>query len=462
MFIKVMFPLFIIFHTLPVLANQPNIVFILADDLGAHTLSSDGNPIMETPHLDKLAAAGMSFSRGYANAATCKPSRAAIISGQYAPRTEIYRVVDRHKGKDDYIKFKVPPNATHLALDNITLAESLKAAGYQTGHFGKWHLEKYKSYLPDTQGFDVSYESHKVHFGAQINMDKNLPNDVYIGDFMTDKALEFIDNATNNKKPFFAYIPYYLIHKPWQAKADDLAYFDKKWGNKYDATTKSVAAMTKALDDNVGRVNEHLEKLGISDNTLVVFTSDNGGYKMPGNVLNGKLRGYKGEIYEGGLRVPYIFKFPTVIANNQRSNEMIMGIDIYPTLISFAKAKAPQQALDGVDFMPLLTGNTKVNPPRSLFWFFPKWERYQEKTGKWYNSWRNVINNGRYKLIEYPDLDQVEVYDLENDPFEQQDISSSAAELTTHLQQELKDWKINISAHQEIINPNFKETTSNK
>ncbi|WOH39460.1 sulfatase [Thalassotalea fonticola] len=462
MFVKAILSILVIFHALPALASQPNIVFILADDLGAHTLSSDGNPIMETPNLDKLAKAGMSFSKGYANAATCKPSRAAIISGQYAPRTEIYRVVDRHKGKDEYIKFKVPPNATHLALDNITLAESLKSAGYTTGHFGKWHLEKYKSYLPDTQGFDVSYESHKVHFGAKINMDKTLPKDVYIGDFMTNKALEFIADADHKQQPFFAYIPYYLIHKPWHAKADDLAYFDKKLGTKYDATTMSVAAMTKALDDNVGKVISHLEKLGISDNTLVVFTSDNGGYKMPSNVLNGQLRGYKGEVYEGGLRVPYIFKYPKVIANKQRSNEMIMGIDIYPTLLSFAKAKVPQQPLDGVDLMPLLTGNKKAIAQRSLFWFFPKWERYQEKTGKWFNSWRNVINNGRYKLIEYPDLDKVELYDLENDPFENDDISASSIKLTTQLQQELKEWKNDISAHQEIINPNFKETRSNK
>lgn len=442
-----------------VFATQPNIVFILADDLGAHTLSSDGNPIMETPNLDALAASGMSFSKGYANAATCKPSRAAIMSGQYAPRTEIYRVVDRHKGKDDFIKYIVPPNATHLALESITLAESLKAAGYTTGHFGKWHLEKYKSYLPDTQGFDVSYESHKVHFGSKINMDKTLSKDVYIGDFMTDKAIEFIDLATQKQQPFFAYIPYYLIHKPWEAKADDLAYFEKKLGTKYDAATKSVAAMTKALDDNVGRVFAHLEKLGISENTLVVFTSDNGGYKMSNNILNGKLREYKGEVYEGGLRVPYIFKFSGTIASGSTSDEMIIGTDLYPTLLSFAKANKPKQPLDGVDFMPLLTGKTTALKPRSLFWFFPKWERYKEKTGKWHNSWRNVINNGRFKLIEYPDLNKIEVFDLENDPYEKNDISANAFELASKLQQELKNWKNDISAHKEISNPNFKEPT---
>ncbi|WP_068546494.1 sulfatase [Thalassotalea crassostreae] len=441
--------------------SQPNIVFILADDLGAHTLSSDGNDIMETPHLDQIAAQGMKFTRGYANAATCKPARAAIMSGQYGPRTSIYRVVDRHKmrGKPDLsnnIKFIVPPNASHLALENVTIAESLKAAGYTTGHFGKWHLEKYKSYLPDTQGFDVSYESHKVHFGAKVNVDqKVLPKDVYIGDYMTDKAIDFMNDAVAKKKPFFTYLPYFLIHKPAEGKSEDIAYFKKKLGADYDDTTIKVAAMTKALDDNVGRVLAKLKDLGIDDNTLVVFTSDNGGYKMLNNVLNGNLRAYKGEIYEGGLRVPYLFRFPGKIKAGQTNSEMVMGIDLYPTLMAFANAKAGQKELDGENLMPLLVGDTNVLAKRDLFWFFPKWERYNSKTNTWHNAWRNVINDGRYKLIQYPDTDHVEVFDLKNDPQESKNIAKNNPEITEQLVKKLEQWKIDISAHKEIPNPNY-------
>ena len=440
--------------------QQPNIVFILADDLGAHTLSSDGNPIMETPNLDQLSSEGMKFTRGYANAATCKPSRAAIMSGQYAPRTSIYRVVDRHKmpkkpDQTNHIKFKVPPNASHLALENVTIAESLKAAGYTTGHFGKWHLQKYKDYLPDTQGFDVSYQSHKVHFGAQINMQERLPKDVYVGDYMTDKAIDFMTAAVAKKQPFFTYLPYFLIHKPEEGKAEDIAHFKQKLGADYDDTTIKVAAMTKALDDNVGRVLAKLEDLGIADNTLVVFTSDNGGYRMLGNVLNGDLRMYKGDVYEGGLRVPFLFRFPGKIKAGTTSSEMVMGIDLYPTFMAFANAKSGQKELDGENFMPLLVGDTDSLEKRALYWFFPKWEQYKAKTNKWKNSWRNVINDGQYKLIQYPDYETVEVYDLNNDPREAKDISKTHPEITQRLVKQLNQWKLDISAHKEIPNPKY-------
>ncbi|WP_185962635.1 sulfatase [Thalassomonas sp. M1454] len=451
------------FISISAAAKQPNIVFILADDLGAHTLSSDGNPIMETPHLDKFANEGMKFTRAYANASTCKPSRAAIMSGQYAPRTSIYRVVDRHKmkGKPDLsnsIKFKVPPNASHLALENVTIAESLKSAGYTTGHFGKWHLEQYKNYLPDTQGFDVSYESHKAHFAAKINVDqKILAEDVYVGDYMTDKAIEFMSQAVAKKQPFFTYLPYFLIHKPTESKAEDVAYFQKKLGNDYDQTTIQVAAMTKALDDNVARVLTTLKELGVDDNTLVIFTSDNGGYKMQDNILNGDLRTYKGEVYEGGLRVPFLARYPGKIKPGSTNSEMVMGIDIYPTLMAFAQAQLGQKVLDGENLMPLLTGKTQQLEQRALYWFFPKWSQYKAVTKKWKNSWRNVINDGQYKLIQYPDYKTIEVYDLQNDPNEKKDIAKIYPEIAQRLEKQLNQWKLAISAHKEIPNPNYSE-----
>ncbi|WP_068546486.1 sulfatase [Thalassotalea crassostreae] len=436
-------------------SSKPNIVFIFADDLGAHTLSKDGNPLIETPHIDKLAIDGMSFSQGYSNYPTCKPSRAAVLSGQYGPRTSIYRVSNKHRGHEEKIRYQVPDSKTTIANETKTIAEALKEQGYKTAILGKWHLGN-NGHSAKDQGFDLSIETKGSHFGAQTIPDLGIAKDTYVPDVLTDKAIDFMGAAKAEKQPFFLYLPYYLIHRPLEAKPEDIEYFEKKVGDKYDKDAKIVAAMTKALDNNVGRVVAALEKLNLSDNTLVVFSSDNGGYKLANNILNGDLRGSKGMVYEGGIRVPYIFKWPNKIAKNTVHDEPIMGVDLYPTFLAAANAdKDKDQILDGENLLPLLTAQKANLATRDLYWFYPKWARFNKKRKVWLDNWRNVIRSNNYKLIEYVDTDSYELFDLANDPYEENNLAKSNPEKVELLKAKLSKWKESLDAPIPTENPEF-------
>ncbi|MEX0331884.1 MAG: alpha-L-fucosidase [Puniceicoccaceae bacterium] len=436
--------------------TPPNIILIVADDLGAHTLGIDGNPVLETPQLDQLALSGTRFAQGYAPAPVCKPSRGAIMTGQYPPRTAVYRVAERHKGYGDKIRHVLPDNAPLLPLESITIAEVLADAGYRTAHFGKWHLQAGPRGLPGEQGFDTFLESHGAHFNAHTAPPTDLPEGSYIGDVMTDRALAFVNEAVSESKPFFLYLPYFLIHKPWEAKEEHLRHFRDKLGPDADETLVTVAAMTLSLDENVGRVMDYLKESDLAANTLVVFTSDNGGYKMDGNILNAPLRGCKGEMYEGGLRVPFIFSWPNRIPSGSILNDPIHGVDLFPTLAAFAGAESPTgHSVDGVDLKDLITGRVEQLAPRPLFWFFPKYAGWNKKSELWRDEWRNVILDGGYKLIEYRETGRVELFNLQEDPFETKELSDAEPEKAKELQQKLANWKQSVGAPPEVPNPGY-------
>jgi len=442
--------------TLHAAADRPNVLFILADDMGAGGLHCYGTDWLETPNIDRLYSQGMHFSDGLAAYPTCQPSRMALLSGQYGPRTGGYRVSQKHKGHEDKIKYIVPEKSD-LALEKITLAECFQGAGYATAMYGKWHVGNYTTTHPTKQGFDeaVAYTGHyKIHAVPDVE----LPQGVCAAEYFTETAKDFIKKSHTADKPFFLYMPYYLVHKPLEAKPEYIKHFknklkDMKFNDKHAADIPTIAAMTKMLDDCVGELLAELDELGIAENTIVIFTSDNGSYNID---LTGPFRGQKGDTYEGGLRVPYIFKWPGRIAAGSSSDERIIGVDIYPTLLSLAGIAAPKSyPLDGADLAPVLSGKSESLPKRKVFCFYPKYAQFKAKSGRWKFSWRNVIYDGDFKLIEYPEYNEYELFNIKNDIAEEKNLATQQPEKKSTLTASLHRWLKDINAPKLELNPNY-------
>ena len=438
-------------------AKPPNVLFILADDLGIGGLHCCGTEWLETPNLDRLRGQGMFFPNGLAAYPTCRPSRAALLTGQYGPRTGIYRVRDSY-GHEEKARLKIPENH-QLSTNKVTLGTAFHNAGYATAMYGKWHVSNERKTHPQKYfGFDEAFVSAGAHYKAKSNPPVKLPDGMMIEELYTQKAMDFMERAAKADKPFFIYMPYFLVHHPAQARPDYIAHFRKKLENiervKGGKELEVTAAMTKMLDDFSGRLLGKIHELGIDDNTIVLFTSDNGSYDR--NLVGG-YRGRKGDTYDGGMRVPYIFKWPGRIKAGSESGERIIGVDVYPTLLGLAGIPPPKNyPLDGVDLKPLLTGKAKALPPRRLFCFYPKYAQYKKKTGRWQFSWRNVVYDGDWKLIEYPEYGEYELYNLAKDPKETQDLASKFPERREVLAKELHQWLKAIDAPKPVPNPDYK------
>ena len=439
--------------------EKPNILFILADDMGYGGLNCYGNELIESPNIDKLCSEGMKFTNGYAPAAECAPARATIISGQYAPRNGIYVVVDRAKGKEKYLKYIPPYNDEGMDTAKFSLAKALRSGGYATAMYGKWHLGKGEKYHPVHSGFDEAIVSSRCHYNFKTEPKMDIPEGAYVGDFMTDKALDFITRKVNEKTPFFVYMPYFLIHAPLETKPGHLEHFKKILPDSIKKVKKHLEwyAMTKSLDENVGRLLDKLAELGVDDNTLVVFTSDNGSPISSLNTFNGGLRSGKGQVYEGGIRVPFIFKWPGIVKPGTISHESINGVDIYPTLLEAANVEfSKDYEIDGTSFIPVLKsdGSAKLGD-RPIIWFYPKYAKYKEDKGIWEDIWRNVIIEGDYKLIEYVDYNSYELFNLKEDRNEENELSETMPDKVMDLKKKLEKWKKDINAAEPIVNENY-------
>jgi len=413
----------------------PNIIIILADDLGWSELGcygngNDGPRFNETPNLDQLAASGMRFTQAYATAPVCTPTRIALMTGQHPARVGITDYLD---AKDE--KF--------LSPDYVTLNEQLKKMGYHTGLIGKWHLTGdygSKRGEPAKHGWDevICSETGYIANGDYFHPYFFMPDvparteGEYLTDRLNQEAVDFIKR--NPANPFFLYLSHYAVHTKLAGKPDKVAKYRQKPGAGTKQNNPELAAMLESIDDGVGQIVAALKDLGLSDNTLILFTSDNGGES---NVTsNAPLRGGKSELYEGGIREPFIACWPAGIKPGTVSRQVINTLDIYPTLLELAGVQpAAHSVLDGVSMASVLK-DPKKRFSRTLYWHYPL-----PKPHFLGGRSAGAIRSGDYKLIEYFDNGQIQLFNLADDVGEQTDLSEKLPDKRSKLLTQLRDWR---------------------
>ncbi len=409
--------------------RQPNFVFILMDDMGWRDFGFMGNAFVETPNIDRLAKQGLVFTQSYSAAPNCAPTRACLMSGQYTPRHGIYTVVDpRQPPGSPWHKLLAAESKSELDPNIVTIAEALQGGGYATAFFGMWNLSRGRTgpVTPGGQGFQ------KVVFPENLGFAKDAyfnDHGEYLSDRLTDEVLKFIEQ--NRQQPFFVYLPDHAVHAPYNPKPDLLKKYEHKAALGTDRRDDpAYAATIEAVDQNVGRIMDTLAKLNLTDNTVVVFTSDNGGtdrYTAP-------LKGSKGQLYEGGIRVPLVVSWSGLKRPGTRCDAPVCTVDWYPTLLELAKLEAPRNhTLDGISLAPAFQGESEWKRER-LFWHFPCY------VGKATPS--SAIREGDFKLIEFfEDGGHVELYNLRTDPREEHDLAARMAEKVKSLHETLTQWQ---------------------
>ena len=432
---------------------QPNIVYILADDLGWTDTAVYGSKYYETPNIDRLATQGVRMMRYY-NSQNCAPTRAVLMSGQYAPRTGVYSVSTLERGEAADRAMRVPVNVNNLPLDKFILPQALKAAGYATGMFGKWHLGNDGAHHPARRGFDEAIVSMGKHFKFSTNPKVEYPAEQYFADFLTDRAVDFI--SRHQAHPFFLYLPHYAVHVPIEARADYEAAWKKKpaRGTHWDPT---YAAMIQSVDDSVGRIMAQLDELALAQNTVLIFSSDNGGVggyarteppsARKGYTDNEPLRGGKGTLYEGGIRVPFIVRWPGVVPAGVISNSVAAHVDLYPTLLEIAGGRAPANyPLDGVSFLPALRQPGVEMKRGPIFWHFPGYlESYVHDRG-WRMTPTGAMHDGDFKLLEFFETSRVELYNVREDVGEYNDLAPQRPAQVAELRAKLAAWRQEVGA----------------
>jgi arylsulfatase A-like enzyme len=420
--------------------RPPNIVFILADDLGWTDLGCYGSRYYETPHIDGLCRQGLTFTCAYTNGPNCAPTRACLMSGQYGPRTGVYTVNTGERGEEQYRKLVPAPNRKELSPGIVTVAEALKVSGYRTGIFGKWHLGDDPEHRPAAQGFDVAVARGEREHPAT--------------DFLTDEAIRFIRDSGD--RPFFCYLPYHAVHTPIRAPRSLVQkYTDKQPHAGHD--DPQYAAMLQELDAAVGRLLQTLDALGLARNTVVVFTSDNGGvggYEtsgIPGAreiTHNAPLRGGKGMLYEGGIRVPLIVRWPAVIHAGSTCSEPVATIDFYPTFLDVTGTpRISAKPLDGASLAALWKSSGAGSLNRdALYWHFPGYLEGRRDGSTWRTTPAAAIRSGNLKLVESFETGRIELYDLAQDIGETRNLADSRPDDAKRLHAALVAWREKINA----------------
>lgn len=431
--------------------DRPNIVMIMADDLGYTDLAGYGNKLVDTPHLDRLAKLGMKFTDGYAASPVCTPTRASIMTGQSPARLHI---TNHAPGNPDYVsektRLKGAEWTTHLSLDYLTLAERLKAGGYATGFIGKWHLSHVKSngrfdkelelrHRPEHQGFDLnvggcSYGGPPSFFEPyRIPAISPIKDGNYLPERLADECIDFIDQSTKkpDADPFFLCWWNYSVHYPIEAPE----HLIEKYRNVPGVKNPAYQAMIEGMDTAIGRVLSHIEKSPFNKDTLIIFTSDNGSLfdVHP-------LRENKGHIYEGGIRVPWIFKWEGVINPSTVNKTPIVSTDLFPTLLAAAQIPLEKDyPLDGVDLLPILKKTGTIQRD-SLFFHYPNYA-FHKRT-----RLASAIRENNWKLIYFYDSKSSELYDLGSDPIESNDQSKTHPQTTHRLESKLNAWLKSVEA----------------
>ena len=429
--------------------QPPNIILINVDDMGWRDLGFMGSEYYETPNLDALAAEGMILTNAYASASNCAPSRACMMSGQWSPRHGIFTVGTPERGASKNRKLIPVANNTTLPDTVFTLAEVLKDAGYQTCVAGKWHL----SDDPTANGFDVNIGgTHAGHPSSYYPPYKNVPlqassENEYLTNLIMNKTLEFLGKTRN--KPFFLYYAPYAVHTPIHPLKELLPKYENKpeWNGQNNA---EYATMVENLDTQIGRLVAELKKSGKSENTFILFTSDNGGhYRI---TKQWPLRSGKGSYYEGGIREPMFVRWPGKVKPGTKTDVPVTNLDFYPTLLEVAGIEKPEgKKLDGQSFLPVLTG-TGTLKERPLFWHFPIYlEAYlKNDTTTQDPLFRtrpgSAIRMGDWKLIQYFENNDIELYNLKEDISEKNNLAESNPAKRDELLNKLETWRKEIKA----------------
>jgi arylsulfatase A-like enzyme len=437
-------------------SKRPNIIFVLADDLGWMDTTVNGSEYYETPAMERLAREGMRFTQAYAASPLCSPTRASILTGQYPQRLRL-TAANGHLPPSDQ-EGKLQQTAApwsraggvrpmhKLELKRYTLAEALKDANYDTIFLGKWHLGKQKKFFPDQQGFDINLggRGDPGPPGGYFNTRKNdllpkAPKGTHYDDLLTDLAIKYLAKRKKNDAPFFMCLWYFDVHAPFQGKLELIEKYKAKNDPRGKQDCPTMGAMIETLDTGLGRVLDALDAHGLAEDTIVVFTSDNGGnmynavdQTVPTN--NEPLRGGKATMWEGGVRVPTFVRWPGKIKENSVSEEMISSIDFYPTLLAMAgvqpKADIP---IDGINLAPLLTGKTQTLDRDTLFWHFPHENRVRANYGA-----SSAVRKGDWKLYRYyhgkaPGEHLHRLYNLKNDLGERNDLAKTKLQVVEQL-----------------------------
>ena len=454
-------------------AKPPNIVFFLADDLGQRDLGAYGSTFYETPNLDRLAKDGAKFTDAYAACQVCSPTRASLLTGQWPQRTGITDYIGAAKTPQEWkrnTKLLPAPYTDRLALDAPTLAKAMKAAGYATFFAGKWHLGP-EGWWPEKQGFDINMGGidrsgpygGKRYFSPYGNPRlTDGPDGEHLPDRLATETAKFIE--ANKDRPFFAYYSFYDVHTPLMAREDLRKKYEEKrarlglaekWGREGERDVRLVqehavyAAMVEAMDLAVGKVLAKLDELGLRENTLVIFTSDNGGLSTSEGwpTSNLPLRGGKGWMYEGGIREPLLVRWPAVVKAGSVISTPVSSPDFFPTLLEAAVAQPqPGQTLDGVSLVPLLKGGTL--PERALFWHYPHY-------GNQGSAPSAAVRRGDWKLIEWAEENRAELFNLAQDIGEQTNLAEKEPQRVAQLRAELHAWQKQVGAKFPIPNHTY-------
>lgn len=432
-------------------ADRPNILFIFLDDFGWRDTGYMGSDFYETPHLDRLASEGMIFTDAYSCAANCAPARACLLSGQYTPRHRVFNVGTGPRGNAKFRKLQHIAGTDTLDPEIETWAHRLQTAGYKTATMGKWHLSR----EPVPYGFDVNIGG--THSGGpprgyypphgDVPGLENAPPGEYITDRLSDEAIKFI--RANRQRPWALYLTHFAVHTPLQPKKELVEKYRNKAKGKLHSHV-DMATMIQAVDDGVGRIQKELETLGLVDNTVIIFFSDNGGYGPATDMK--PLKGYKGTYYEGGIRVPFFVKWPGVVAAGSKSPEPTIGVDLYPTICDIAGASLPdKQPLDGVSLVPLLHGEIQTLENRGLYWHFPAYLQsyavWDEQRDPLFRSRPcSIIRKGDWKLHQYFEDGGLELYNLRTDIGEAHNLAAENPDKLQELLKQLENWQRAVKA----------------
>jgi arylsulfatase A len=444
---------------------SPNVILIVLDDFGWADLQCYGSTFYRTPNLDRLATQGMRFTDAYAACPVCSPTRASILTGQYPARLQL---TDWLPGRADQPSQKLlrPQIRQQLPLDLTTLAESLKKAGYSTAHIGKWHLGG-KGFEPERQGFDLNIAGDHTgtplsYFYPYRRSNATMPGlesgaeGEYLTDRLSSEAERFIEQ--HQKRPFFLYLAHYAVHIPLKAKQELVSKHQQRPTQPGQTQTNAIyAAMIESVDEGVGRILKKLDALKIGEQTIIFFTSDNGGLSVKEGpatpaTSNAPLRAGKGHLYEGGIRVPLIAHWPGAIQPGSRCQVPVSSIDLFPTIAEIVGLTRHSQLIfDGVSLLPLLKQSGPFQRD-AIYWHYPHYSNQGGKPG-------SAIRSGDWKLIEFLEDNRTELYNLAQDVGEKSDLAGQLPDQAAALRRKLIDWRRSVNAQMMRPNPNYQHAS---